>query len=142
MHSHCPTRRNNMKKFIAIVVALFCFAGFAFADELEELQKDPNYVDLSTRVIIPENQHTTNKTATVQIEYTPLTDEAHIYYQCLSVSFDQGEAMNTVLECLDDFKKENMYYNYRYLRRDNTKFFKDDKNMKWAVYHSYVQFIR
>ena len=132
-----------MKKFIAVVAALFCFAGFTFAEEdLSELQKDPNYVDLSTRVIIPENQHTTNKTATVQIEYTPLTDEAHIYYQCLSVSFDQGEAMNTVLACLQDFQKGNQYYSYKYLRKDSVKYYKDDKNMKYAQYHSYVKFNR
>lgn len=131
-----------MKRFFAIITALFCFAGLVFADELEELQKDPNAVDLTTRMIIPEEQHTTNKTAKVQIEYTPLTDEVHIYYTCIAVSFDQGEAMNTVLACLQDFQKENQYYSYKYMRRDSTKYFKDDKNMKWATYHSYVKFNR
>ena len=131
-----------MKKFIAVMAALFCFAGFTFADELEELQKDPNAVDLSQRTIIPEDQHTTNKTAKVQIDYTPLTDEVHIYYTCMSVSYDQGEAMNTVLACLQDFQKENQYYSYKYLRKDSVKYFKDDKNMKWATYHSYVKFNR
>ena len=105
-----------MKKFIAVMAALFCFAGFTFADELEELQKDPNAVDLTTRSIVPEDQHTTNKTAKVQIDYTPLTDEVHIYYTCVAVTYDQGEAMNTVLACLQDFQKENQYYSYKYLR--------------------------
>jgi len=131
-----------MKKYLAIIAALFCFAGFTFADELEELQKDPNAVDLTTRSIVPEDQHTTNKTAKVQIDYTPLTDEAHIYYTCMAVSFDQGEAMNTVLACLQDFQKDNQYYSYKYLRRDKTSYWKGDKNIKWATYHSYVKFNR
>lgn len=131
-----------MKKLFAVITVLFCFVGFNFAEDLDELQKDPNYVDLSTRAIIPENQHTTNKTASVKIEFTPLTDEAHVYYTCMAVSFDQGEAMNTVLACLQDFQAENQYYGYKYLRADSTKYFKDEKNLKWATYHSYVKFNR
>ena len=131
-----------MKKLFAVITVLFCFVGFNFAEDLDELQKDPNYVDLSTRAIIPENQHTTNKTASVKIEFTPLTDEAHVYYTCMAVSFDQGEAMNTVLACLQDFQTENQYYGYKYLRADSTKYFKDEKNLKWATYHSYVKFNR
>ena len=131
-----------MKKFFAVLTALFCFAGFTFAEDLEELQKDPNFVDTTTRLVIPEDQHTTNKSASVKIEYTPLTDEVHIYYTCLTVSFDQGEAMNTVLACLQDFQKENQYYGYKYLRKDSVRYAKDDKNMKWATYHSYVKFSR
>ena len=100
------------------------------------------FVDTSTRLIIPEDQHTTSKTAKVQIEYTPLTDEAHVYYTCMAVSYDQGEAMNTVLACLQDFQKENQYYSYKYMRKDSVKYFKDDKNLKWATYHSYVKFNR
>ncbi len=131
-----------MKKLFAVITVLFCFVGFNFAEDLDELQKDPNYVDLSTRAIIPENQHTTNKTASVKIEFTPLTDEAHVYYTCMAVSFDQGEAMNTVLACLQDFQADNQYYGYKYLRADSTKYFKDEKNLKWATYHSYVKFNR
>lgn len=131
-----------MKKLFAVITVLFCFVGFNFAEDLDELQKDPNYVDLSTRAIIPENQHTTNKTASVRIEFTPLTDEAHVYYTCMAVSFDQGEAMNTVLACLQDFQADNQYYGYKYLRADSTKYFKDEKNLKWATYHSYVKFNR
>ncbi|WP_294427496.1 hypothetical protein [uncultured Treponema sp.] len=131
-----------MKKILAVIAALFCFAGVTFADELEELQKNPNFVDVSTRSIVPEDQHTTNKTAKVLIEYTPLTDEVHIYYTCVAVTYDQGEAMNTVLACLQDFQKENQYFSYKYLRKDSVKYFKDDKNMKWATYQSYVKFNR
>ncbi len=134
-----------MKKLIAVMAALFCFAGFTFAEEYSELEMNPDNrekVLMKTREIIPEEQHTTNKTASVKIEYTPLTDEAHVYYTCMAVSYDQGEAMNTVLACLQDFQKENQYYSYKYLRKDSVKYFKDDKNMKWATYHSYVKFNR
>jgi len=132
-----------MKKLIAVLAALFCFAGVTFAQEgFGELFNNDDQADKKTQLITPEEQHTTNKTASVKIEYTPYTDEAHVYYTCVAVTFDQGEAMNTVMAVLEDFKKENQYYNYRYLRKDSVKYFKDDKNMKWATYHSYVQFTR
>ncbi len=129
-----------MKKIFAVIAALMCFSGYAFSDEVEDLLKQPQ--DTLTRTITPEEQHVTNKTAKVQIEYTPLTDEVHIYYTCMAVSYDQGEAMNSVLACLQDFQKQNQYYSYKYLKRDSIKYFKDDKNLKWATYSSYVKFYR
>ncbi|MDY2844021.1 MAG: hypothetical protein SOT81_08580 [Treponema sp.] len=129
-----------MKKIFAVIAALMCFSGYAFSDEVEDLLKQPQ--DTLTRTITPEEQHVTNKTAKVQIEYTPLTDEVHIYYTCMAVSYDQGEAMNSVLACLQDFQKQNQYYSYKYLKRDSIKYFKDEKNLKWATYSSYVKFYR
>lgn len=129
-----------MKKFLALIAALMCFAGYAFSDEVSDLLKEPE--DTMTRTIVPEDQHVTNKTAKVQLEYTPYTDEVHIYYTCMAVSYDQGEAMNSVLACLQDFQKQNQYYSYKYLRKDSVKYFKDDKNLKWATYSSYVKFYR
>lgn len=129
-----------MKKFFALFAALICFTGFAFSDEVSDLLKAPE--DTMTRTIVPEDQHVTNKTAKVELEYTPLTDEVHIYYTCMAVSYDQGEAMNSVLACLQDFQKQNQYYSYKYLRKDSVKYFKDDKNLKWATYSSYVKFYR
>ncbi|MBQ0051843.1 MAG: hypothetical protein KBT11_07255 [Treponema sp.] len=129
-----------MKKIFAVLTALLCFAGFAFADEVSDLLKEPQ--DSTTRTIVPEEQHTVNKTAKVMIEYTPLVDEVHIYYTCMAVSYDQGEAMNTVMACLNDFKTQNQYYAYKYLRKDSVKYFKDDKNLRWATYSSYVKFNR
>ena len=130
-----------MKKFIAIFVALFCFAGLSFADEIDDLTKDKTDL-MKTQTIVPEDQHTTNRSAKVYIEYTPLTDEAHIYYQCMAVSFDQGDAQDTTYACIQDFQKQYQYFNYKQLRRPDTKYFKDDKNIKWAKYHTYVQFTR
>ena len=78
----------------------------------------------------------------VWLEYTPITDEVRAYYTVLAVSFDQGEAMNTVLECLRDFQVQNQYLKYKYLRKDSVKYSKDDNNMRWATYSSQVKFSR
>jgi hypothetical protein len=131
-----------MKKFLAIFAVLFCFAGVSFAEEFEELTKG-NPADLmKTQTIVPEDQHTTNRTAKVQISYTPLTDEAHIYYTCMAVSFDQGDAQDTTYACIQDFQKQNQYFNYKFLRKPNIRYTKDEKNMRWVIYESYVQFTR
>jgi hypothetical protein len=117
--------------------------GFVFADETQDalnLVKEPQ--DSMTRTFVPDDQHVTNKTAKVQMEYTPLTDEVRVYYSCLAVSFDQGEAMNTVLACLKDFQQQNQYFNYKYLDRDSVRYYKDDHNLKMAMYESYVKFSR
>ena len=129
-----------MKKIFVLIAALICFSGYAFSDEVSDLLKAPE--DTITRTIIPEDQHVTNKTAKVQLEYTALTDEVHIYYTCMAVSYDQGEAMNSILACLQDFQKQNQYFSYKYLKKDSVKYFKDDKNLKWATYSSYVKFYR
>lgn len=129
-----------MKKLFALIAVLFCFTGFVFADEISDLLKEPQ--DSMTRTIIPEDQHVVAKTASVKIDYTPLTDEVRIYYTCMSTYFEQGEAMNTVLACLEDFQKQNQYFKYTYLKRDAVKYFKDDKNLKWAQYYCYLKFSR
>ncbi len=130
-----------MKKLFAIAAAIFCLSGFVFADEVEDLLKDP--VGNETRIIVPEDQHVTNKTAKVQLEYTPLTDEVRLYYTCHAVAFDQGEAMNTALAVLKDFQDQNQYFSYKYMKRDSVKYYKDEKTgFKWAMYQSYVRFTR
>ena len=129
-----------MKKFFAVITAMLCLTGAVFADEVEDLLKEPVGNEIQT--IIPEDQHVTNKTAKVRLEYTPLTDEVRLYYTCAAVQFDQGEAMNTALAVLKDFQEKNQYYSYKYMRKDSVKYFKDDKNLKWATYHSYVKFNR
>ena len=96
----------------------------------------------TTQIIIPSEQHTVDQTATVKIEYMPMYDEARIYYECMYVTYDRGEAMNAVLECLDDFRIEHKYNVYRYLKDDKEKFFKDDRGRRKAQYNSYVKFYR
>ena len=68
-----------------------------------------------TEVIIPKDFHSTDTTASIKIEYSPMYDEVRIYYECMYVTFDRGQAMNAVLECLEDFRVEHKYNNYRYL---------------------------
>ena len=83
-----------------------------------------------------------DKNASVRIEYQPMHDEARIYYECMYVTYDRGEAMNTVLEVLADFQIEHKYIGYKYLRDDKEKYFKDDRNRRKAQYISYVKFTR
>ena len=130
-----------MKKFFAVITAMLGLTGAVFADEVEDLLKEPVSNEIQT--IIPEDQHVTNKTAKVRLEYTPLTDEVRLYYTCAAVQFDQGEAMNTALAVLKDFQEKNQYYSYKYMRRDSVKYYKDEKTgFKWAQYFSYVRFQR
>lgn len=131
-----------MKKFLAIFSILFCFAGVVFADEVDDLLKEPT--SSLTETIVPKEQHVTNKTAKVYLEYTPLTDEVRVFYTCHAVSFDQGEAMNTALAVLKDFEDEHEeYFGYKYLRRDSVKYYKDENTgFKWAMYQSHVKFTR
>ncbi len=130
-----------MRRILALIVGCMCLLGVAYADDnYDDLTREPQ--DSLTRTIVPEDQHVVNKTASVKIEYTPLTNEVRIYYTVMAVSYDQGEAMNSILACLEDFQKQNQYYGYKYLAKDKTKYFKDDKNLKWATYSSYVKFAR
>ena len=129
-----------MKKFFAVITAMLCLTGAVFADEVEDLLKEPVGNEIQT--IIPEDQHVTNKTAKVRLEYTPLTDEVRLYYTCAAVQFDQGEAMNTCLECLQDFQVQNGYYKYTFMRKDKSSIYKDENNIKWALYREFVKFIR
>ena len=95
-----------------------------------------------TEIIIPKDFHSKDTSASVKIEYSPMYDEVRIYYECMYVTYDRGEAMNAVLECLEDFRVEHKYNLYRYLKDDKEKYFKDDKGRRKAQYNSYVKFYR
>ena len=135
-----------MKKIAMIFACLSLFAGALFAqtEELEEVYADAKYDQekVKTVVVIPEEQHCTDRNANVKIEYSPLYDEVRIYYETLYVTYDRGEAMNTVLACLQDFQKNYKYYSYRYLKDDKERFYKDDRGQRKAQYFSYVKFSR
>lgn len=130
-----------MKKSIAILLSLFVIAGTAFAQSTASALPEEK-VDISVKTIIPENQHTTDKTAKIRIEYIPMSDEARIYYTSMYVTYDEGEAMNSVLAVLEDFTKEHRYYRYSYMEQDKEKFFKDARGISWAQRYSHVRFIR
>lgn len=128
-----------MKKFFVIFMVLFA-AGFAFAQELEEDEVPP--LDMSVQTIVPEDQHTQNKTAQVQIEYQQGLDEVRIYYTCLEVSFKEDEARETIRQCLNDFQLEHNYYGYKYMRDDRLSYKKNARGLKQATYMSQVKFTR
>ncbi|MCR5188508.1 MAG: hypothetical protein K6C97_06190 [Treponema sp.] len=134
-----------MKKIITLLTCLTVLCGLAIAEtvsddpfEREKFEAEKT----STYVIIPEDQHCTDKNASVRIEYSPIYDEVRIYYETLYVTYDRGEAMNTVLACLQDFQKENKYIRYRYLRTESQKLFKDDRGQKKMQWSAYLKFDR
>lgn len=136
-----------MKKIlISLTVALaVCLA--LFAQEIPQSDAKPSTEEFDTQstkteVIIPKEMHLSNETGTVRIEYQPIYDQVRIYYECMYVTYDRGEAMNTVLECLADFQKDHKYFSYRYLSNDRERFYKDDKGRRKAQYISYVKFTR
>ncbi|MDY4832937.1 MAG: hypothetical protein SO161_10515, partial [Treponema sp.] len=97
---------------------------------------------LKTLTIIPENQHCTDKNASVKIEYMPIYDEVRIYYETLYVTYDEGEAMNTVLACLQDFQKEYKYSHYKYLKPQSQKISKDERGQRKAIWSAHIKFDR
>lgn len=137
-----------MKRIALLLACLTMFTGALFAQsespEVEEAFADAKYdaEKVKTVIVIPEEQHCTDKNASIKIEYSPMYDEVRIYYETLYVTYDRGEAMNTVLACLQDFQKDNKYYSYRYLKDDKERFFKDERNQRKAQYFSYVKFSR
>ena len=126
---------------LAVVSSLFFAQSDAteddiFAQEKYELEK------VKTSIIIPENQHCTDKNASVKIEYSPIYDEVRIYYETLYVTYDRGEAMNTVMAVLQDFQKENKYYSYKYLKPESHKHFRDDRGQRKVQWSAYLKFSR
>ena len=137
-----------MKKILSILAVFAVLMGSIFAETIGDNPDDPFERDrferekLTTQLITPENQHCTDKNANVKIEYQPMHDELRIYYETLYVTFDKGEAMNTVMACLQDFVKDNKYYNYKYMEDDRIKYFKDDRGQRRAMYSSHIKLIR
>ena len=137
-----------MKKILSILAVFAVLMGSIFAETIGDNPDDPFERDrfenekLTTQIIVPENQHCTDKNATVKIEYQPMHDELRIYYDTLYVTFDKGEAMNTVMACLQDFIKENKYYNYRYMQKDKIKSYKDDRKQRKTLYASHIKLTR
>jgi len=144
-----------MKKIVvAAIAAGFSICGlFAQAlpksteDAVKSVLEDPDDPSQrKTMIIKPSNTHADlHPTATnveLEIDYVPLTNEARIYYTCMAVSFKDGEAMNTVMACLEDFQKDNNYYGYKHQSKARTKFFKDGRGVKMAQYSAFVKFTR
>ncbi len=136
-----------MKKLLIVFLAFITigFSMFAQGVSGHENNYDAETFETEktkTQVIVPKEQHIVDQTANVKLEYMPMYDEVRIYYECMYVTYDRGEAMNTVMECLLDFQKEHKYSGYKYLKDDREKYFKDDRNRRKAQYISYVKFYR
>lgn len=131
-----------MKKIITLFASLLFVMFATFAQESFDIPEEKP-VDTTVEVITPKNIHSDIRTAAVRIEYTRMADEVRIYYSCLDVQFDQGDAMNAILACLKDFQADNQYFSYTYLAKDRTRYYTDTRTkMKMAQYSSYVKFNR
>ncbi|MCH5291618.1 MAG: hypothetical protein J1D88_07700 [Treponema sp.] len=141
-----------MKKLLAMFVCVLVAAGMfaqTAAGSSYALEGIDSYADTTTRTIKVEDTeelqqlHPKARTSvTIELEYTPLTGEVHFYYTCLAGLFDQGEAMNTAMAVYENFAKEQGYKHYTYNKKDKTKWFKDDRKVRYAKYHSWVIFTR
>ena len=139
-----------MKKIILVLSVILMAGVCLFAQGITGHGSSEDYGDaekfeenkLKTEIIIPKETHSNDSTAAIRIEYQPIHDEVRIYYECMYVTYDRGEAMNAVLECLNDFRIEHKYNLYRYLKDDKESFKKDDKGRRKAIYVSHVKFYR
>lgn len=139
-----------MKKIILMISAILLLGTCLVAQGITGRGATEDYGDAElfeanktkTEVIIPKEIHSSDSTASVRIEYQPIHDEVRIYYECMGVTYERGEAMNAVLECLNDFRVEHKYNYYRYLKDDKESFKKDDKGRRKAIYTSLVKFYR
>ena len=94
-----------MKKIFTIAAAMMLGACL-FAQGITGRGATDDYVDsetfeaekTKTEVIIPKDFHARDTTASIKIEYSPMYDEVRIYYECMYVTYDRGDAMNAVLE--------------------------------------------
>lgn len=144
-----------MKKTFVVLACLTVFAGAMFAQAkkadsewsaptaVREIDDDQFEAEKTqTITLVPENQHLADKNGKVKIEYNPLYDELRIYYETLYVTYEKGEAMNTVMAIMEDFMVEHGYFHYRYLAKDREHYFKDDRGQRKAEYISYVKLSR
>ena len=140
-----------MKKLLLVLTTLFLVAGSVFADQetdeiFENMSAEERYEEQKTKTIkiVPENQHTVDKNAKVELEFNPMYDEVRVTYTTSFASYDQGEAMNTVLAVLQDFQKEHGYTKYKYLQTPKESSYIDKEakpKKKYTVYFCYVQMV-
>lgn len=144
-----------MKKTFVVLACFAIFAGSLFAQEKTDAKEwsapkavreidDDQFEEEKTQtlLIVPKEQHTVDKNANVRIEYNPLYDEVRIYYETLYVTFDKGEAMNTVMAVMEDFMLDHQYFHYRYMKKDRERHFKDDRGIRKTEYSSYLKLTR
>ena len=131
-----------MKKFLGIIAIMMALSMVYAKDKTADVDEEGASMDTSVQVIVPEDIHSTNKTAQVRIEYIAALDEVRIYYSCLEVSFKESEARETIHACLNDFQLEHNYYGYKYMKQDRLSYKKNARGLKQATYACQVKFQR
>lgn len=131
-----------MKKFLGIIAIMMALSMVYAKDKTANVDEEGASMDTSVQVIVPEDIHSTNKTAQVRIEYIAALDEVRIYYSCLEVSFKESEARETIHACLNDFQLEHNYYGYKYMKQDRLSYKKNARGLKQATYACQVKFQR
>ncbi len=131
-----------MKKFLGIIAIMMALSMVYAKDKTADVDEESASMDTSVQVIVPEDIHSTNKTAQVRIEYIAALDEVRIYYSCLEVSFKESEARETIHACLNDFQLEHNYYGYKYMKQDRLSYKKNARGLKQATYACQVKFQR
>lgn len=140
-----------MGKYIAACVfaVAVCFVTFAQSyteDAARKVLAEENKDARKTQVIKPANtypeQHPSASSVELEIDYIELTDEVRIYYTCMAVSFREGEAINTMRACLEDFQHEKGYFGYKYQGNPKPRYFKDNRGMTMATYSALVKYNR
>lgn len=134
-----------MKKLLAIILTAVCLTGFVFADEAADLLKAPpsnTTVTYKPEDIHPELHPLGGDKVSFEMDYTPSTEELRFYYICPSRSFDEGEARNTVLACMEDFLKKFEFHHYSYMTQNSLHYFKSEQRVTMARYQGHVKLYR
>ena len=63
-------------------------------------------------------------------------------HEVITTKIITGKAMNTIIACMEDFVKDQKYYNYRYLEKDKRKPYKDERNQRRIVFSSHIKLTR
>ena len=136
-----------MKKIFALCAAALLAVGMVFAQS-EEITIDENpYADTATRVMTVDDKypelHPHAGTVKLSLEYTPVSGEVLVYYECLAASYDQGEAMNSIDAVLEDFARDNQFTRLpKIVKKDKATYFKTDNGLRMARYRRWVRFER
>ena len=123
-----------MKKILALFACLALFSTAIFAERLDNNDFMAVYKfegeKVSTVTIEPEEQHVVDKNAKVWIEYRPAYHEAYFYYDTLLVTYDEAQALNTLLAVREDFMKEKNYKQWKRLEDDDHKPYKSERGKR------------
>jgi hypothetical protein len=151
-----------VKKLIITLLCTFLWASL-YAQEAGEEAPDPaDYlpreyaaVDV-TRITVPIRSFKTRVSATVEMFYLPISNEATLTYQCLTNVFDVGDAQIACEKYAQDFLLKNQrdaffdriqrglqkpYYHFRIAKKPDLRYIKDvDPRKHETKYFVYVQF--